>query len=203
MPRGWSMTTRSRLDRTTRPRPTMPLPRMASRMTANASRATLFSGTSNTGYRRSARRSRIWARSNRCRSYESFRSRRVQLFVLDPDINALFDLVASPLVVGIDRIAGLFVDQLLTEAVAGFLIDLPEGDALGRGCRCVQGDRTRDERKLEVALPIGARRGHGNSYSTRTAFHYTSRAGSCRVPFVRPTRLISKRQVLRSPSARH
>ena len=45
LPRGWSMTTRSRLDRTTRPNATMSLSRMASRMTANASRATLFSGT--------------------------------------------------------------------------------------------------------------------------------------------------------------
>src|SRR5580658_9086428 len=34
---GWSMMTRSRLDSTTRPSATMPLPRIASRMTANAS----------------------------------------------------------------------------------------------------------------------------------------------------------------------
>jgi hypothetical protein len=93
----------------------------------------------------------------------AFDGDRVKLFVLDADVNALFDFVAAPLVVGVDRIAGLFVDKLLTEAVAGFLINLPEGDALGRGCRGVQRDRTRDEGELEVALPIRARGAMENS----------------------------------------
>jgi hypothetical protein len=39
------MTTRSRLERTTRPSPTIFFARIASRMTTNASMATLFSGT--------------------------------------------------------------------------------------------------------------------------------------------------------------
>ena len=72
----------------------------------------------------------------------------VDLIVLDTQVSALPDLIAAPLIVGIDRITGLFVDQLLAEAVAGFLVDLPEGDALGRGCRCVKRDRTRDEESL-------------------------------------------------------
>ena len=54
----------------------------------------------------------------------------VKLFVLDAQINALVDLVTPPLVGGLDRLARLFVDQLLAQAVAGSLVDLPEGDPL-------------------------------------------------------------------------
>ena len=31
-----------------------------------------------------------------------------------------------------DRLEGLFIDELLAQAIAGGLVDLPEGDALGR-----------------------------------------------------------------------
>jgi hypothetical protein len=30
-----------------------------------------------------------------------------------------------------DRLAGLFIDELLAQAIAGGLVDLPDGDALG------------------------------------------------------------------------
>ena len=56
----------------------------------------------------------------------------VELFVLDLQVDAFVDFVAAPLIVGIDRLARPFVDQLLTKAIAGFLVDLPEGDALAR-----------------------------------------------------------------------
>jgi hypothetical protein len=54
----------------------------------------------------------------------------VDLFVFDLQVDALVDFVPAPLVAGIDRLAGLLVDQLLAEAVAGLFIDLAEGDTL-------------------------------------------------------------------------
>jgi hypothetical protein len=91
----------------------------------------------------------------------------VDLFVFDLQVDALVDLVTAPPVAGIDPVPGLLLDQLLAKAVAGLLIDLSEGDPLRSGRRRLERDRTRDEGKLEVALPIRTRRGHGNSYSTR------------------------------------
>jgi hypothetical protein len=38
-------------------------------------------------------------------------------------------------VFGANRRAGLFIDELLTQAIAGGLVDLPESDALGRRTR--------------------------------------------------------------------
>jgi len=52
------------------------------------------------------------------------------LLVLDLDLNALVDLVTANLVGRIDDFARLVVDQLLAQAVAGLLVDLPEGDFL-------------------------------------------------------------------------
>src|SRR6185437_16615302 len=99
---------------------------------------------------------------------------RVEFFVLDLQVDALVDLVAPPLVFRIDRLLCLVVDQLLAKAMAGLLVDLPEGDPLaGRG-RGVQRDRAGDEGKLEIAFPVGAGRGHGNSYSTRTTPPYNT-----------------------------
>src|SRR6185437_6575926 len=99
---------------------------------------------------------------------------RVELLVLDLQVDALVDLVAPPLVVGIDRLPRLVVDQLLAEAVAGLLVDLPESDPLARRGRGVERDRAGDEGKLEIAFPVGAGRGHGNSYSTRTTPPYNT-----------------------------
>jgi hypothetical protein len=92
----------------------------------------------------------------------------VELFVLDGQVDAFIDLVAAPFIVRLDRVARSFVDQLLTKAIAGFLVDLPEGDPVARRGRRVKRDRARDEGKLEITLPVGTRRGHENSYSTRT-----------------------------------
>ncbi len=41
------------------------------------------------------------------------------------------DLVAAASILRRDRRAGFFIDQLLAQAIAGGLIDLPERDALG------------------------------------------------------------------------
>ena len=54
---------------------------------------------------------------------------RVDFFVLDAHVNALIDLVAASLVGRIDGSPVSFVDQLLAQAVAGLLVDLPESDA--------------------------------------------------------------------------
>ena len=56
----------------------------------------------------------------------------VELFVLDRQVDAFVDFVASPLIVGIDWVARPLVDQLLTKAIAGLFVDLPEGDAVAR-----------------------------------------------------------------------
>jgi len=43
---------------------------------------------------------------------------------------ALRDLVAATLLVGRYGLAGFFINQLLAQAMAGRLVDLPERDAL-------------------------------------------------------------------------
>ena len=65
------------------------------------------------------------------------------------------DLVAAAFVLRRDRRAGLFIDQLLAQAIAGGLVDLPECDALGRGARRMQCNRTGDQGKFEIAFPEG------------------------------------------------
>ena len=54
----------------------------------------------------------------------------LQLLVLDEEELAFADLVAAALVVGIDRVAGLLVDELLAQPVAGPAVDLAEGNPL-------------------------------------------------------------------------
>ena len=56
----------------------------------------------------------------------------VEFFVLDRQVDALVDLITAAFVVWIDRVACPLVDQLLTQAITGFLVDLPEGDTLAR-----------------------------------------------------------------------
>ena len=81
-----------------------------------------------------------------------------ELVVVDLDVHALVDFVAPTLVLGLDRLARLLVDQLLTQTVTRLLVDLPKRDALGRGRGGTERDRTRDERELEITLPICTRR---------------------------------------------
>jgi hypothetical protein len=81
-----------------------------------------------------------------------------ELVVVDFDVHALVDFVAPALVLGFDRLARPFVDQLLAQTVAGLLVDLPKRDALGRGSGGTERDRTRDERELEITFPICTRR---------------------------------------------
>ena len=55
-------------------------------------------------------------------------------------------------------------DVLLTQAIAGLLVDLPERHPLGAGRRRVDGHRAGDERQLEVALPVRTGR-HGQLHT--------------------------------------
>src|SRR5207248_1735430 len=79
---------------------------------------------------------------------------RFDLVIIDFDVDAFFDLVALGLVVSFHGLAGLIIDQLLAQAVAGFLVDLPERDPFRRGRRGTQGDGTRNEGELQIALPV-------------------------------------------------
>ena len=57
-----------------------------------------------------------------------------QLFLFDLDIFALFQLVAAALLIAFDDIAGLGIDHLLLQPVAGFLVDHVEAGFVD-GCR--------------------------------------------------------------------
>src|SRR2546422_737719 len=56
---------------------------------------------------------------------------RFELRILNDEVLALGHLVAAAFVLGGDRLAGPFIDELLAQAIAGGLVDLPQGDALG------------------------------------------------------------------------
>src|SRR5262249_48967088 len=103
----------------------------------------------------------------------------LDLVVLDLEILALADLVAAADVILLDKIAGLRIDQLLLQPIAGLLVDAVEGDALGRRRRGIERDRTRDERKLEVSLPVGTR---GHVISLTRGFG--GRMVHCRAPHI-------------------
>src|SRR5436305_13088283 len=79
-----------------------------------------------------------------------------QLFRFDLDIFALAHFVAAPLLVALDDVAGLGVDHLLLQAVAGLLVDHMEARLLDAGGGRIQHDRAGHEGKLEGAFPIGA-----------------------------------------------
>ena len=54
-----------------------------------------------------------------------------EFLVLDDQVLPLGDLVAAALVLGADRLTGFLIDELLTQPIAGGLVDLREADALG------------------------------------------------------------------------
>jgi hypothetical protein len=81
---------------------------------------------------------------------------RLHLLRLDLNVLAFGDLVTAALVVLVDGLAGLLVDHLLAQAVAGAAVDLVEVRLLGLTGGRKKRDRTGDERQLEIALPVGA-----------------------------------------------
>src|SRR5260370_19970164 len=80
---------------------------------------------------------------------------RFELRILHDEVLALGDLVAAAFVFRGDRLAGLFIDELLAQAIAGGLVDLPKCDALGGRARRMQRNRTGDQGELEIAFPVG------------------------------------------------
>jgi hypothetical protein len=60
---------------------------------------------------------------------------RFELRILNDEILALGHLVAAPFMLGANRRAGLFIDELLAQTIAGSFVDLPEFDALCRRAR--------------------------------------------------------------------
>ena len=65
-----------------------------------------------------------------------------------------------PLLLLVDDAPGVLVDHLLAQAVAGLAVDLVEVRLLGLAGRREERDRAGDERELEIAFPVRARR-HG------------------------------------------
>src|SRR6516164_11864545 len=79
---------------------------------------------------------------------------RLEFRVLYDEVLALGYFVAAAFVFRGDRLAGLFINELLAQPVASRLVDLPEGDALGRRAGRMQRNRTGDQRQLEIAFPV-------------------------------------------------
>src|SRR5262245_8450969 len=80
---------------------------------------------------------------------------RFELRILNDEVLALGHLVAAAFVRGGDRLAGLFIDELLAQAIAGGLVDLSEGDALGTRAGRMERNRTGDQSQFEIAFPVG------------------------------------------------
>src|SRR5262249_3984268 len=80
---------------------------------------------------------------------------RFELRILNDEVLALGHLVAAAFVLGGDRLAGFFIDELLAQAIAGGLVDLPEGDALGTRAGRMERNRTADQSQFEIAFPVG------------------------------------------------
>src|SRR5262249_50790089 len=82
---------------------------------------------------------------------------RRELVVVDRHVLALADLVAAPLVRGVDRIAALLVDHQLAQAMARPGVDLVEMRLLGLRRRRKELDRAGHEREAKVSFPVGTR----------------------------------------------
>ena len=70
----------------------------------------------------------------------------LDLLVLDLKILALPDLVAAADILFLDRLAGLGIDLLLLQAIAGLLVDAVEGDPLRARCGRIESDGARNQR---------------------------------------------------------
>ena len=79
----------------------------------------------------------------------------LQVFVLDDHELVLANFVAARLVGRPDGLARNPVEELLAQRIACSPVYLAEGDALAGIDSRVEGDGTRDQRQLEVPLPVG------------------------------------------------
>ena len=80
------------------------------------------------------------------------------LLRLDGDVFVFRHFIALDLIVPFDRLAGLSVNELAPNPVAGRPIDGVQGDALGGRSGGVKGDRDRHLRDLQEAFPACSRR---------------------------------------------
>src|SRR3546814_202348 len=90
---------------------------------------------------------------------------------LQHHILALRDLVALHLVLRRHRLAGLLVDELAPDPVAGRPVQGVEGDTLGSRGRGVQGHAAGEFADLDEALPVGPRRHAATPGSARSEEH--------------------------------
>ena len=88
----------------------------------------------------------------------AFGNGRRDLVGLEHDIFVLPDLVALHLLVGLDRLAGLLIDELPAYPMSGGAIERMEGDPLGGGCSRVKGNRAGQLGDLQKTFPICSRR---------------------------------------------
>ena len=84
----------------------------------------------------------------------------IEFLVFDLEVLSLPDLVAAAGIFLGDRLARLRVDHLLLETIARVLVDAMKRNALGSRRSRIKRDRARDQRELEITLPIRSRR-HG------------------------------------------
>jgi hypothetical protein len=140
---------------TSRPSATMRLPRMASRMTAKASCPTgSFGGDVIGGIEEALVDLRARHKAVDLDRVSALDLDGVELLIRDDEVVAVGDLVATTSVLRRDRHAGVLIDQLLTQAIAGGLVDLPERDALSRRTRRMERNRTGDQSQFEIAFPV-------------------------------------------------
>ena len=66
----------------------------------------------------------------------------LKFLILDHEVLVLGNLVSAHLLLGQNRLAGFLVDQLLAQAMARRLVDLPERDPLRRRGGGMKRDRT-------------------------------------------------------------
>src|SRR5262249_23237654 len=109
----------------------------------------------NKGYLRSAGRSRSAAQSCQSRWWVLSISIASSSACSTMRVLALGHLVAAGFVLGGDRLAGLFIAELLAQAIAGGLVDLPQRDALGTRAGRMERNRTGDQSQFEIAFPVG------------------------------------------------
>jgi hypothetical protein len=76
---------------------------------------------------------------------------RFELRILDDEILPLGDLVAAAFGFRGDWLAGFFINEVLAQAIAGSLVDLPKCDALSRRASRMQRNRTGDESEFELS----------------------------------------------------
>src|SRR4051812_41639951 len=145
--------------------PTTCFSRIASRMTANASSATRPSGVRVIGLVDvdvvDLGAGHEGLDVDRVRALDGD---GLDLLVLDDDVVAFADLVTLDLIGGFHDLAGIAIDELPAQAVAGLAVEQMERDALFGGRRREQLNGAGHEREFQVTLPVRAGRHRKTPY---------------------------------------